>query len=61
MKRSILVIAALLVAGGLAQAQDLPSVEDVLSKAHRPDDLAQRIVNYKRGLMEEDVEEVEAG
>jgi twitching motility protein PilT len=38
------------------------TVEDALSKAHRPDDLAQRIVNYKRGLMEEeDVEEVEAG
>ena len=36
------------------------TVEDVLAKAHRPDDLAQRIVNYKRGLMEEDVEEVEA-
>jgi twitching motility protein PilT len=37
------------------------TVEDILSKAHRPDDLAQRIVNFKRGLMEEDVEEVEAG
>ncbi len=36
------------------------TVEDVLAKAHRPDDLAQRIVNFKRGLMEEDVEEVEA-
>ncbi len=36
------------------------TVEDVLAKAHRPDDLAQRIVNYKRGMMEEDVEEVEA-
>ena len=29
-------------------------MEDALSKAHRPDDLAQRIVNYKRGIMEED-------
>jgi twitching motility protein PilT len=37
------------------------TVEDILAKAHRPDDLAQRIVNFKRGLMEEDVEEVEAG
>lgn len=37
------------------------TVEDILSKAHRPDDLAQRIVNFKRGMMEEDVEEVEAG
>ena len=30
------------------------TVEDALSKAHRADDLAQRIVNYKRGIMEED-------
>ncbi len=37
------------------------TVEDILAKAHRPDDLAQRIVNFKRGMMEEDVEEVEAG
>jgi len=28
-------------------------VEDALARAHRPDDLAQRIVNYKRGLLEE--------
>jgi len=32
------------------------SLEDVLSKAHSPDDLAKRIVNAKRG-MEEDQEE----
>jgi len=34
------------------------TVEDVLAQAHRPDDLAQRIVNYKRGLeMAEEDEE----
>ena len=34
------------------------TVEAVLAKAHRPDDLAQRIVNYKRGLeMDEEDEE----
>ncbi len=33
------------------------TVEDVLAKAQRPDDLAQRIVNYKRGLELEDDEE----
>ena len=30
------------------------TVEDVLGKAHRPDDLAQRIVNSKRGLLDEE-------
>lgn len=29
-------------------------VEDVLNKAHRPDDLAKRIVNARRGLAQED-------
>lgn len=29
------------------------TVEDVLSKSHRPDDLAKRIVNYRRGMGEE--------
>ncbi len=35
------------------------TVEDVLGKAHRPDDLAKRIVNARRGLADEgaDVEE----
>ena len=37
------------------------TVEDVLAKAHRPDDLAQRIVNYKRGLIEEEEQEDEFG
>ena len=37
----------------------LGTVEDVLGKAHRPDDLAQRIVQAKRGLEEEE-EELEA-
>ncbi len=32
------------------------TVEDVLAKAHRPDDLAQRIVRVKRGLEEESEE-----
>jgi twitching motility protein PilT len=32
------------------------TIEDVLSKAHNPDDLAKRIVNAKRGLEEEDKE-----
>ena len=30
------------------------TVEDVLAKAHRADDLAQRIVNYKREILEEE-------
>ncbi len=29
------------------------TVEDALTRAHRADDLAQRIVNYKRGILEE--------
>ena len=28
------------------------TVEDVLSKAHNPDDLAKRIVNAKRGILD---------
>jgi twitching motility protein PilT len=32
------------------------TIEDVLSKAHNPDDLAKRIVNAKRGVEEEDKE-----
>jgi hypothetical protein len=28
-------------------------VEDVLAKSHRPDDLAKRIVNARRGIMED--------
>lgn len=35
------------------------TVEDVLAKAHRPDDLAQRIVNFKRGLETEQEEDRE--
>jgi twitching motility protein PilT len=35
------------------------TVEGVLAKAHRPDDLAQRIVNFKKGLEREGVEEDE--
>ncbi|MHB0957643.1 MAG: type IV pilus twitching motility protein PilT [Pirellulaceae bacterium] len=30
------------------------TVEDALGKAHRADDLAQRIVNFKRGLLDEE-------
>ncbi len=33
------------------------TVEDALAQAHRADDLAQRIVNFKRGLLEEEDEE----
>jgi twitching motility protein PilT len=29
------------------------TIEDVLAKAHNPDELAKRIVNYQRGIMEE--------
>jgi twitching motility protein PilT len=32
------------------------AIEEVLSKAHNPDDLAKRIVNAKRGMEEEDQE-----
>ena len=32
------------------------TVEDALAKAHNPDDLAKRIVNAKRGMMEEEEE-----
>ena len=35
------------------------TVEDVLAKAHRPDDLAQRIVNFKRGMETEKEEDRE--
>ena len=35
------------------------TVEDALGRAHRADDLAQRIVNYKRGLMEEEPKDEE--
>ena len=34
------------------------TIEDVLSRAHNPDDLAKRIVNAKRGIEEEEPEEV---
>jgi len=34
------------------------TIEDVLSRAHNPDDLAKRIVNSKRGIEEEAPEEV---
>ncbi len=30
------------------------TVEDILAKSHRPDDLAKRIVNARRGIMEEE-------
>jgi twitching motility protein PilT len=33
------------------------TVEDVLSKSHRPDDLAKRIVNARRGIMEDGANE----
>ncbi len=29
------------------------TVEDALAKSHRPDDLAKRIVNYRRGMGDE--------
>ncbi len=32
-------------------------VEDILSKSHRPDDLAKRIVNARRGIIEEESED----
>lgn len=38
---------------------DICTVEDCLSKSHRPDDLAKRIVNARRGIMDEDGEEDE--
>ena len=37
------------------------TVEDALAKAHRPDDLAQRIVNYKREILEQEEEDDEFG
>jgi twitching motility protein PilT len=37
------------------------TVEEVLSKAHNPDDLAKRIVNAKRGIMDEGPEAEEGG
>ncbi len=30
------------------------TVEDILAKSHRPYDLAKRIVNARRGIMEEE-------
>jgi twitching motility protein PilT len=30
------------------------TVEDILAKAHRPDDLAKRIVNARRGIEDEE-------
>jgi len=39
--------------------EEKATVEDVLAKAQRPDDLAQRIVTYKRGLEMEDAEDEE--
>jgi twitching motility protein PilT len=33
------------------------TVEDILAKAHRPDDLAKRIVNARRGIAEEEASE----
>ncbi|MFW6171940.1 MAG: type IV pilus twitching motility protein PilT, partial [Planctomycetota bacterium] len=35
------------------------TVEDVLAKALRPDDLAQRIVNYKRDVLEEEEQDAD--
>jgi twitching motility protein PilT len=35
------------------------TVEDIISKAHRPDDLAKRIVNYRRGLEDEEGDDEE--
>jgi twitching motility protein PilT len=32
------------------------TVEDIIAKAHRPDDLARRIVNARRGIVEDDVQ-----
>ncbi len=40
---------------------EIVTVEDVLAKAHRPDDLAQRIVTYKREVLENEDEEDEFG
>lgn len=36
------------------------TIEDVLLKSHRPDDLAKRIVNARRGITDEQAEEEEA-
>ena len=36
------------------------TVEDILSKAHRPDELAKRIVNARHGIIEKEEEEKEA-
>ena len=33
------------------------TIEDILTKAHRPDDLAQRIVRHKRSMMEGEEDE----
>ncbi|MEQ1827444.1 MAG: type IV pilus twitching motility protein PilT [Pirellula sp.] len=35
------------------------TVEDILSKAHRPDDLAKRIVNARRGIIDDEPSEEE--
>jgi twitching motility protein PilT len=35
------------------------TVEDILAKAHRPDDLAKRIVNARRGIEDETAQEEE--
>lgn len=40
---------------------EVVTVEDVLAKAHRPDDLAQRIVTYKREILEQEEEDDEFG
>ena len=40
---------------------EVVTVEDVLAKAHRPDDLAQRIVTYKREVLEQEEEDDEFG
>jgi len=42
--------------------QEIVTLEDVLARAHRPDDLAKRIVQYRRGIAEgvEDMSEEEA-
>ncbi len=36
------------------------TIEDVLSKSHRPDDLAKRIVNARRGITDDNEDEEEA-
>jgi twitching motility protein PilT len=37
--------------------QGIVTVEDIMAKAHRPDDLAKRVVNARRGILEDNKDE----